>query len=164
MKSLSLRSILFAVLVPGTVGVLIPCLIVTGGSGTPHVGRGAVGFAAGAVIAAGAGILLRCIRDFQVMGRGTLAPIDPPIALVHEGLYRYVRNPMYVGMLLVLLGESALFRSTALVVYTAIWFAFVNAIVIGYEEPHLRRRFGAPYAEYCRRVGRWIPRRAEAGG
>jgi protein-S-isoprenylcysteine O-methyltransferase Ste14 len=75
-----------------------------------------------------------------------------------RGLYRYVRNPMYLGVTLVLLGEALLARSTALAVYWLVWFGAVNAFVIGYEEPDLRKRFGESYERYTARVGRWIPR------
>lgn len=93
------------------------------------------------------------------MGRGTLSPVDPPRELVIRGLYRYVRNPMYVGVSLIVLGEAALTRSRALLLYWAVFFAAVNVFVIGYEEPNLRRRFGESYERYTQRVGRWIPRR-----
>ena len=65
---------------------------------------------------------------------------------------------MYLGALLVLIGQTLLFRSSALVLYTLLWFAAVNAMVYFYEEPHLRREFGEPYDRYCRTVGRWVPR------
>jgi len=109
----------------------------------------------------GATILIWCIADFARLGRGTLAPVDPPKALVIRGLYRYVRNPMYVGVVLVLLGESALFRSASLLLYTAVFFLIANLFVIVYEEPNLRARFGESYEHYRRSVARWIPRRVQ---
>jgi protein-S-isoprenylcysteine O-methyltransferase Ste14 len=153
---LVLRSIFFALLLPGSVTLVVPYFIVSR-RGVLH--WDAVGLPGLVAIALGATILIRCIVDFARMGRGTLAPVDPPRALVIRGLYRYVRNPMYVGVVLVLLGESALFRSTDLLVYTAIFFLFVNLFVILYEEPALRARFGESYEYYRRSVGRWIPRR-----
>jgi protein-S-isoprenylcysteine O-methyltransferase Ste14 len=78
--------------------------------------------------------------------------------LVVRGLYRFVRNPMYLGVTIVLLGEALLTRSGALVLYWAIWFALANLFVILYEEPSLRRRFGASYDAYMMQVNRWIPR------
>ncbi len=75
-----------------------------------------------------------------------------------RGLYRYVRNPMYVGVSLIVLGEAALIRSRGLLLYWAVFFAMVNVFVIGYEEPYLRRRFGESYERYTRSVGRWAPR------
>jgi len=121
----------------------------------------AVGLPGLVAIALGASILIRCIVDFARVGRGTLAPVDPPLTLVIRGLYRYVRNPMYVGVVLVLLGESALFGSTSLLLYAALFFLLANLFVMVYEEPSLRARFGEPYEQYRRSVGRWIPRRMQ---
>lgn len=108
-------------------------------------------------IAFGAVLLGACIVEFARSGRGTLSPVDPPRRLVIRGLYRYVRNPMYLSVTIVVLGEVLVTRSSALFVYWAIWFSSANLFVMGYEEPTLRRCFGASYDEYTRRVGRWIP-------
>jgi protein-S-isoprenylcysteine O-methyltransferase Ste14 len=105
----------------------------------------------------GAGVLAACILEFARSGRGTLSPLDPPRLLVVRGLYRYVRNPMYLCVTAIVLGEALLAGSRALALYWAIWFLGANLFVIGYEEPTLRRRFGASYDEYTQRVGRWIP-------
>jgi protein-S-isoprenylcysteine O-methyltransferase Ste14 len=113
----------------------------------------------GVLASDGRSILLRCIWDFAVSGRGTLAPIDPPKQLVVHGLYRYVRNPMYVGVLLVLLGEAWLFDSRALLVYAGEFWVVASAFVFFYEEPTLRRKFGGSYARYYRSVNRWVPRK-----
>jgi protein-S-isoprenylcysteine O-methyltransferase Ste14 len=155
---LVLRSVFFALLLPGSVTLLIPYYILSpGGIRVSHWGPWQLlGLAA---IATGATILIRCIVEFARSGRGTLAPDDPPRTLVVQGLYRYVRNPMYVGVTSVLLGEAALFRSSALLYYTAVWFVIVNLFVIFYEEPTLRARFGESYEQYRRTVWRWIPRR-----
>ena len=107
---------------------------------------------------AGVVLLAACIGEFARRGRGTLSPVDPPRHLVVRGLYRYVRNPMYLSVTAIVLGEVVLTRSTALAIYWAVWFACVNVFVISYEEPTLRRQFGASYDEYVKRVGRWIPR------
>jgi protein-S-isoprenylcysteine O-methyltransferase Ste14 len=156
---LALRSLLFALLLPGSVTLLIPYFVLTD-AGVTSVPRWTVlQFAAVLVIAAGFAILVRCILDFARLGKGTLAPVDPPKALVVGGLYRYVRNPMYVGVTAVLVGEVALFESRALLWYTACWFLIVNLFVILYEEPVLRAKFGESYEQYRRSVGRWIPRR-----
>jgi len=108
-------------------------------------------------IGLGAGLLAACIWEFAHSGRGTLAPLDPPRQLVVRGLYRYVRNPMYLSVTTIVFGELLLTRSLALLAYWAIWFAAVNLFVIGYEEPTLRRQFGASYERYTQTVGRWIP-------
>jgi protein-S-isoprenylcysteine O-methyltransferase Ste14 len=84
--------------------------------------------------------------------------VDPPRELVVQGLYRYVRNPMYLAVTTIVMGELLLTRSSALFVYWMVWFVGVNLFVIGYEEPNLRRRFGASYEAYTREVGRWLPR------
>jgi protein-S-isoprenylcysteine O-methyltransferase Ste14 len=109
-------------------------------------------------IAVGAALLITCIWEFARSGRGTLSPVDPPRELVVRGLYRYVRNPMYLSVTLIVLGEFLLTRSRPLLVYWVVWFIAVNLFVIGYEEPTLRERFGVAYDRYREEVGRWIPR------
>jgi protein-S-isoprenylcysteine O-methyltransferase Ste14 len=109
-------------------------------------------------IAVGAVLLGACIFEFARSGKGTLSPVDPPRHLVVGGLYRCVRNPMYLSVTIIVMGEVLVAHSLALATYWAIWFLGVNLFVIGYEEPTLHRQFGASYAEYCRQVGRWIPR------
>lgn len=109
-------------------------------------------------VALGAALLATCIWEFARSGRGTLAPVDPPRELVVRGLYRFVRNPMYLTVTTIVLGEVLLTGSRALLAYWAIWFLAVNLFVMGYEEPTLRRRFGASYEAYTRQVGRWVPR------
>ena len=108
-------------------------------------------------IALGAVLLAACIWEFARTGRGTLAPVDPPRELVVRGLYRHTRNPMYLSVTVIVFGELLLTRSRPLLVYWAVWFVAVNLFVIGYEEPTLRRRFGAAYERYTREVGRWLP-------
>ena len=155
---LALRSLLFTIVVPGTVVVLIPSLIVSGDDIglVPWTPLRVVSLV---IMLAGAAILVRCIWDFAAKGRGTLAPIDPPTRLVVQGLFRYVRNPMYLGVLMLLLGETVFLKSAALLQYAVIWFAVVHLVVVLYEEPSLRRRFGDPYERYCRSVYRWLPTR-----
>jgi protein-S-isoprenylcysteine O-methyltransferase Ste14 len=106
----------------------------------------------------GAAILLKCAWDFAVVGLGTPAPIDPPKSLVVSGLYRFVRNPMYVGVALVLFSEALLFSSPRLLDYALLVGTGFFLFVIAYEEPTLRKKFGASYQTYCRAVPRWIPR------
>lgn len=110
------------------------------------------------LVATGSVLLAICISDFARRGRGTLSPLDPPRRLVVQGLYRHVRNPMYLSVTLVVFGEVLLTRSAELLTYWAIWFACVNLFVIAYEEPTLRRDFGAEYDAYTRAVPRWLPR------
>jgi protein-S-isoprenylcysteine O-methyltransferase Ste14 len=117
-----------------------------------------------ALVGIGGVILLHCIGMFAWRGRGTLAPFHPPERLVIGGLYRYVRNPMYLGVLLMLLGEVLFLESTALAVYTVVWFGLINLFVTGYEEPVLRDNFGESYDRYCRAVHRWVPTRSDQQG
>jgi protein-S-isoprenylcysteine O-methyltransferase Ste14 len=152
---LLLRIILFTCLLPGTVTVVVPYFIVLGRAGGQADPWRCLGLLPMMI---GAGALLWCIRDFAVMGRGTLAPIDPPKHLVVRGLYRYVRNPMYVGVLWILSGEALLFWSHWLLGYAVIFFVIANLFVVFHEEPVLRRQFGDAYGVYCRRVRRWWPR------
>jgi protein-S-isoprenylcysteine O-methyltransferase Ste14 len=111
-----------------------------------------------ASITIGVILLAVCIWEFATRGRGTLSPLDPPRHLVVRGLYRYVRNPMYLSVTAIVLGEVLLTRSSALLVYWIIWFITANMFVLTYEEPALRHEFGGSYDDYCRRVGRWLPR------
>ncbi len=105
----------------------------------------------------GAVILLWCIADFAYTGKGTPAPVDPPKRLVVHGLYRYVRNPMYIGVLSILLGELLRFPSFQMLIYASLVFAAFESFVVFYEEPALRKKFGEPYVAYCREVNRWLP-------
>ncbi len=112
------------------------------------------------LMAIGAAIMLRCVWDFSWTGRGTPAPWDPPRRLVIAGLYRYVRNPMYAGMGVFLLGEALFLPEitrSMLIVIVAAWIA-VTAFIVLYEEPTLRRLFADDYESYCRNVRRWLPR------
>ena len=155
---LALRSIFFTLLMPGMVAVVIPWFIAYRNHAIQFSHWTLLRCGGLVLFVVGAGILLWCIWDFAVFGRGTLAPIDPPTQLVVRGPYRYVRNPMYVGGALLVLGESALFETLVLLVYSAVFIAVAHCFVVLYEEPTLRRQFGESYKTYCRRVHRWWPR------
>jgi protein-S-isoprenylcysteine O-methyltransferase Ste14 len=103
--------------------------------------------------------LAACILEFARSGRGTLSPVDPPRRLVIRGPYRYVRNPMYLAVTTIVLGEALIARSPSMGAYWVLWFIGANLFVMFYEEPTLRRRFGGSYEDYQRRVGRWVPSR-----
>jgi len=155
---LLVRNLLFVLLMPGTVVAWAPLAIVyLNHWGWPSLGL--PGVAALGCILGGAWICGWCVRDFAVKGQGTPAPIDPPKNLVVSGLYRYTRNPMYLGVLMILLGEAVLWRSGVLLIYSGCFFLVVNLFVLGYEEPHLLKTFDARYEEYCARVSRWFPLR-----
>lgn len=109
-------------------------------------------------IALGAGLAASCVWTFIVRGQGTPAPFDAPRQVVARGPYRVIRNPMYVGGFLVLLGYGLVQLSTAIVLFALAWIVFVHLMVVAAEEPDLRRKFGASYDDYRRAVPRWIPR------
>jgi len=153
---LLLRSIFFTFLLPGSVTILIPYLILRADSG--RLNFGPIRYAGLPLIVIGAAGLLWCIWQFFAEGRGTLAPVDPPKELVVNGLYRVVRNPMYVSVMLVLLGETLYFASAGIFIAAIIFFLATHLFIIFYEEPHLEKQFGDSYEEYRKRVGRWFPR------
>jgi protein-S-isoprenylcysteine O-methyltransferase Ste14 len=113
-----------------------------------------------ALMIIGGAIMLKCVWDFAWTGRGTAAPFDPPRRLVVAGLYRYVRNPMYVGMAAFLIGEAFVLPQVTreMLLMLAVLAAIVAVFVLTYEEPTLRRLFGEDYETYCRNVRRWLPR------
>jgi len=149
-------TILFTILVPGSVLVLIPYWIL--GAGFHWQGNGILTWIGVPVIVLGMAIYFRCAWEFAVRGLGTPAPIAPTKFLVTTALHRYVRNPMYIGVALVIVGESCLFRSLHLVEYAAVMLLNAHIFVVLYEEPTLRRQFGESYDAYRRAVPRWIPR------
>ncbi len=159
MLSLALRNLLFSVVVPGSAAVLVPRWILTRGGASPAP----VAWPAAGVIAVGAVLYLTCVWVFAVVGRGTPGPWDAPRRFVAVGPYRWVRNPIYIAALLVVLGEAWLFLSVSLLLYAGAMAAFFHLFVIGYEEPTLRRRFGETYTGYVRSVPRWIPRLPRRG-
>lgn len=118
-------------------------------------GERAVGVAA---VAAGVAGLLDCFARFVIEGRGTPAPVAQTEVLVASGLYRFVRNPMYVSVLIVISGQALLLGQARLFVYAAVMLVAFHLNVILYEEPTLGRRFGESYKTYYRHVGRWWPR------
>jgi len=109
-----------------------------------------------ALVALGTLLLMTCVHSFRVHGRGTLAPWDPPRALVQSGLYRYTRNPMYVAVALLLAGWAVTFASPALAIYAAVvTLGFHLRVVLG-EEPRLARLHGDAWRAYAKRVPRWL--------
>ena len=153
--SLALRNVLFTLVVPGTVGVYVPWLILTTGGADPQP------IVWPAIILTGLGVAmyLWCLWYFATLGRGTPGPWDAPQRVVDAGPYGWVRNPMYLSVFLVVASEALLFLSVPVVIYLAVVVLVVQLFVVGYEEPTLAERFGDGYAAYARRVPRWIPRR-----
>jgi protein-S-isoprenylcysteine O-methyltransferase Ste14 len=111
------------------------------------------------VLVVGAALVLETTARFAFQGRGTPAPWAPPERFVERGSYRFVRSPMYLGVLLLVVGQGLLLGREILFAWAvAAWLIFTSFLVF-YEEPQLRRRFGAEYDDYRRRVSRWLPRR-----
>lgn len=152
---LALRALFFLLLLPGTVAGYIPFSILRAANllRVPDLGLASV--AAGLLAITGALVLLRCVWDFFATGKGTLAPIDPPRYLVVRGLYRFTRNPMYNGVLGVIMGEAWFFGSASLVEYALLVLVFFHLFVVVYEEPALGAQFGESYQVYRRAVPRW---------
>jgi protein-S-isoprenylcysteine O-methyltransferase Ste14 len=157
-----MRHLLAVLVLPVTAAVLVPVWIAhrSGVTATWPVGAaGRLAAAGGSVIGAvGLVLFASCLARFGREGHGTLAPWDPPAELVVSGAYRYVRNPMISGVLLVLVAEAMVLRSLPHLVW-ALAFAFLNAVYIpAVEEPGLEARFGDPYRRYRRHVPRFVPR------
>src|SRR5882724_4429002 len=148
-----LRALIAFLTLPGVVAGLVPVLIGLGD--TNRHGGSAIGFG---VLALGVMLLLWCVRDFYVSGKGTLAPWDPPKRLVVIGLYRFVRNPMYVAVLTVVLGWTLIFGSVWLAFYMVVLAVAFHLRVMFYEEPRMRQQFAAEWKTYSAAVPRWPPR------
>ena len=148
-----LRALAAFVALPGMVAFVVPFLLL----GDRHASRSPAlpGIVVGVV---GLLILLGCVRSFYVEGKGTLAPWSPPKRLVRGGLYRFSRNPMYVGVLLVLAGWALAFGALTLAFYAAVVAAAFHLRVLLAEEPTLARLFGAEWDAFRRHVPRWIGR------
>ncbi len=151
---LFLKNLLFTVIVPGTVAVYVPWLIAR----DQPLASATWLAVSSALLVAGGAIYLWCVWDFATFGRGTPAPIDAPKELVVRGLYRHTRNPMYVGVLTVILGWAALFQALSLLIYALCVGVCFHLFVVLYEEPHLQKTFGRSYDQYRSQVGRWLPK------
>lgn len=155
----ALKTTLFATTFVAFFVVYLPWAWAIRGQAPSYEGLGALRLLAVAPLIAGAYIAVRCVFAFAWTGLGTPAPFDPPRTLVLSGFYRYVRNPMYIGAALVVLGETALFGSIrAGLQYLLLFGGCLALFVLVYEEPTLRSKFGAEYEEYCRNVPRFLPR------
>jgi protein-S-isoprenylcysteine O-methyltransferase Ste14 len=155
--SLIIRTLVWSSLFIAFVIVFIPAQIVARSGLTSPVSLGAAQYAGSILVVVGAGIAIWCIATFAVIGRGTPAPFDPPRRLVSRGPYAYVRNPMYIGAGVAMLGSALFYHSRAIALYTLVLWGVVHAFVLFYEEPTLRASFGDEYADYMKRVRRWLP-------
>ncbi len=157
-----LRHILSILLLPGVVTLAVPYWILSSRPVVwPPAGPSGIAWALAGigVIGCGLAMMIVTIRSFALIGRGTLAPWDPPRHLVVEGVYRHVRNPMISGVVLILLGEAMTFRSLPALEWALTFLAF-NAVYFPLiEESGLERRFGEEYRHYKQHVPRWVPRR-----
>jgi len=141
------RALLAFLALPMVVAFLVPWLLVP--RATPF-------HATVPVVGVGILLLLWCVRDFYVAGRGTLAPWSPPMHLVTVGLYRFSRNPMYVGVCTILLGFALGFRTSGLWIYAGFMAVVFHVRVLAFEEPWLARTFSAEWTAYRDRVPRWF--------
>lgn len=153
MRHLYIRNLIFTVLQPGIVAGYVPYLILksdyTEGGVFLKLTGGLIGLC-------GLIIMLMCINRFTLEGEGTLSPADPTKQLVINGLYQYSRNPMYVGVMGILIGETIFFKNYTLLLYAVCIFIAFNLFIILREEPRLKRDFGDAYLAYCKRVRRWF--------
>jgi protein-S-isoprenylcysteine O-methyltransferase Ste14 len=150
-NSLLLRAIVAFLILPGIVAFLVPLLLLAPDARMSV--RSSLGLAP---LATGVVLLLACVREFYTTGRGTLAPWAPPHTLVTTGPYRISRNPMYVAVLLVLLGWALSFRSLTLAGYAGVVMIAFHLRVVLYEEPRLSRTHGDQWVLYKAQVPRWL--------
>ena len=150
---------LFLLLAPGTVAGLFPWVLTGWRVRSTGGWSGVVAGSGGVVVAVGIGVLLEQFLRFALKGRGTPAPLAPPPRLVVSGLYRYVRNPMYVAVIAIRVGQNLLMPSVALAGYTVLAATAMVAFARWYEEPALLTRFGSDYRDYRAAVPGWIPAR-----
>jgi len=151
----ALKSLLFLFLAAGLGAFYVPFVLVPKG---PQVETGFLAWFAFPFWLLGGATALWCFWEFTFRGRGTPNPIDPPKELVATGPYRYVRNPIYVSVLVIIIGHFLWFKSVWLLAYAVVVFLAAHLFITWYEEPTLKRKFGPAYEQYCRSVPRWIPK------
>ncbi|PYL78874.1 MAG: isoprenylcysteine carboxyl methyltransferase [Verrucomicrobia bacterium] len=157
---LLVRAVTYAALFIGFVLVYLPARFLSWSGITEPTTTGAPQVAGMIMVTIGTVIALSCVFTFVFIGKGTPAPFDPPKKLVIRGPYRFVRNPMYIGAGMTLAGAALFYESLSIFIYTGLFFLITHLFVVLYEEPTLRRTFGAEYEAYCSRVRRWLPRRS----
>jgi protein-S-isoprenylcysteine O-methyltransferase Ste14 len=155
---LLIKNLLFTLVVPGFVAGWVPLRWFERRPQWPEQWT-ATHYAGATVFLLGIASYLHCQWLFATRGRGTPAPIDPPKKLVRRGAYKWVRNPMYLAVFLVVGGEAVFLRSGHIAVYFVCLICAVHVFVLVVEEESLRRRFGAIYEDYRRDVPRWLPRK-----
>lgn len=160
----AIGTLLFTILVPCTVAGVAPYYLIASNGQLFRFASDLTRVAGLVSIVCGVLIYAWCACDFVTAGRGTPSPTHPPRALVERGLYRYSRNPMYVGVSAIVFGEALYFGSGNQLVYALCVLAGFHVRVVLGEEKALRRTFGAAYAAYCARVPRWIGFPKKGGG
>jgi protein-S-isoprenylcysteine O-methyltransferase Ste14 len=156
------RAATYAALFIGLLLIFLPNRILSSTGIVPPSTIGAWQIAGMLFGVSGAALALACILTFVFVGRGTPAPFDPPRRLVVRGPYRVVRNPMYLGAGLALAGAALFYQSIPLLGYAGLFLLITHVFVVVYEEPTLRHTFERDYDAYCRRTGRWWPKRGSA--
>ena len=151
-------SIVFFFIAPFVVGGVVPYLLVGWQWNDLYIGFDVLRIVGGAVSLTGLACVLECFGRFALEGRGTPAPVLQTEILIASGLYRFVRNPMYVAVLMIVLGQALFFGQILLFGYAVLVWVGFHAFVRIYEEPQLQRRFGTSYETYCLHVRRWWPR------
>ena len=154
-------SFVFLVIAPGFVAGVVPFWFTAWHFHAPLLGLSVLRIVGVLLIIAGLPMLLDSFTRFAIQGLGTPAPIMPTRHLVVTGLYRHVRNPMYIGVVATVLGQGLLFGSRQLLEYGALLWLGFHFFVLLYEEPTLRHTFGPEYQNFCANVPRWIPRWTE---
>ena len=156
MSRAALYTVVFFFLAPGTMGFVVPWVIT--GWQRPEGELGALGLLGAALVACGLVAVVACFVRFVREGSGTPAPVEPTESLVVGGLYRYVRNPMYIAVASIIGGQALIFHSNGVLAWLALFMLSVWSFVRAYEEPTLAQQFGDSYAEYRDAVPGWWPR------
>lgn len=154
-----LRALTYATIFIGVVLVFLPASILSSAGVTRPDTIGPAQIAGMIMVTVGVSLALWCVLTFAVVGKGTPAPFDPPRRLVVSGPYRFARNPMYIGAGLAAAGTALFYGSGGLWLFTAGFLLVIHVFILAYEEPTLRRTFGADYEAYRNRVGRYWPGR-----
>lgn len=149
------KSLLYLIIEAGLFALYIPFALLRSG---PRIETGVIAWLAVPLWLIGSLVVLSSFWNFTFKGRGTPAPTDPPKELVITGPYQYIRNPIYVGVMLIFLGHFLWFGYWSLLIYAMLAFIGVHFFVVLYEEPALKRKFGTAYENYLKEVPRWIPR------
>ena len=156
MRSLFFRNFIFTILQPGLVAGLIPFWILRDQWRFNEMTIDLLTIIGVVLFLCGLILMLYCIYLFATAGRGTLSPFDRTKNLVIEGVYRYSRNPMYVGVMLILIGETIITQSQNMLIYGVVVFIIFHLFILIVEEPRLRRDFGDSYDAYIKKTRRWL--------